>query len=62
MFGFRETIRKERGRRERLKNILFSIVWFAINKVRKESFMLGPTQNAITPKLDGKWEEALLFG
>ena len=62
MFGFRETIRKESGRRERLNNILFSIVWFASNKVRKESFMLGPTQNAITPKLDEKWEEALLFG
>jgi hypothetical protein len=43
LFGFRETIRKESGRRERLKNILFSIVWFARNKVRKESFMLGPT-------------------
>ena len=47
MFGFRETIRKERGRRERLKNILFSIVWFAINEVRKDSFMLEPTQNDI---------------
>ena len=60
MFGFRETIKKERGRRGRLKNILFSIVWFANNKVRKESFMLAPTQNAITFKPDGN--EALLFG
>jgi hypothetical protein len=27
MFGSREIRRKESGRRERLKNILFSIVW-----------------------------------
>jgi len=42
MFGFRETIRKERERRERLKNSLFSIVWFASNKIKKESFEVGP--------------------
>jgi hypothetical protein len=38
MFGSREIRRKESGRRERLKNILFSIVWLVIKKERKESF------------------------
>jgi hypothetical protein len=50
----RETGRKERGRRERWRNILLSTVWFVIKKGRKESFQLGPTQKAILPILDGK--------
>jgi hypothetical protein len=55
LFGLRETRRKERGRRESLKNIPFSIVWFATIKGRKESFGMGPTKNVICPKVDGKW-------
>jgi hypothetical protein len=54
LFGLRETRRKERGRRERLQNILFSAVWFDIKKERKESFRVGPTYKPIPPKMDGK--------
>jgi vacuolar-type H+-ATPase subunit I/STV1 len=58
MFGLRETERKERGRRERLKNIPLSFVWFIIKKGRKESFLVGPTKKTIPPKLDGKGMKA----
>jgi hypothetical protein len=54
MFGLRESRRKERGRRERSKNILLSIVWFAIKKGRKESILVGPTKIVIPSKVDGK--------
>jgi hypothetical protein len=43
MFGLRESRREERGRRERLNNILLFIVWFAIKR-RKESILTGPTR------------------
>jgi hypothetical protein len=43
MFGLRESRKKERGRRERLNNILLFIVWFAIKR-RKESILMGPTR------------------
>jgi hypothetical protein len=43
MFGLRESRREERGRRERLNNILLFIVWFAIKR-RKESILMGPTR------------------
>jgi hypothetical protein len=61
MFGLRETGRKERGRRERLKNIQLSFVWFIIKEGRKESFWVGPTKKAIHPKLDGKGRTACFF-
>jgi hypothetical protein len=46
MFGLRESRKKERGRRERLNNILLFIVWFAIKR-RKESILMGPTRIVI---------------
>jgi hypothetical protein len=54
IFDLRETRRKKRVRRERLKNIPVSFVWFIIKKGRKESFWVGPTKKTIPPKMDGK--------
>jgi hypothetical protein len=42
MFGLREIERKERGKREMIKNIIFSIIWFIIKK-GKEMIFLGGT-------------------
>jgi hypothetical protein len=52
MFGLREIERKERGKREMIKNIIFSIIWFIIKKgkemiffgwdpLKKKSFQTG---------------------
>jgi hypothetical protein len=54
LFCLRETRRKERERRARLQNILFSAVWFDNKKGRKESFRVRPTYKLIPPKMDGK--------
>ncbi|AES92194.1 hypothetical protein MTR_4g125230 [Medicago truncatula] len=66
IFGFIEIIRKERGRRERLKNILFSIVWFASNKkkcIRKTQVLVQNAggDEAEIPSFHGKAKSSLDF-
>jgi hypothetical protein len=48
--------KNQKGRKERLNNILISFVWFIIKKERKESFWVGPTKKINKSRRKGKEE------